>query len=482
MRLDEYAALDATALAAVIASGEVTAEEVAALAIEAIVRVNPELNAVADGPFQRPLDYSRDGRFAGVPFAIKDLVLHAAGVPSRMGTRLLGKGVVPPEDTHLMERFRAAGLATLAVTTTPELGFNGNSEALAYGSTRNPWNVAHSAGGSSGGSAALVAAGALPIAHANDGGGSIRVPAACNGLVGLKPTRGRVPAGPGFADPLYGMGVELAVSRSVRDTAALLDEVAVSYPGDPYVLAPPARPWLDEVGAELGRLRIAVHTESWASSYVDPEVARAVEATAEVLEAAGHRVERATPVFEWESFLHANHVLWSGFLAGSVAGIEALTGVAASPENLERTTWACVEYGRSLSATELTAALGTMNVVSRAAGRFFTEYDLLLTPTVNTPALPLGCLDANADLAAAEWTRQLFDACSFTPLFNQIGAPAISLPLGQSSRGLPIGVQLGGPVCSESLLLRVAAFLEEAMPWASRRPTVHVAATGPGRS
>ncbi|WP_409464439.1 amidase [Amycolatopsis sp. GA6-003] len=481
MRLDEYAALDATALAALIASGEVAAAEVAALAVEAIGKVDPELNAVADGPFDRPLEYARDGRFAGVPFAIKDLVLHAAGVPTRMGTRLLGKGVVPPEDTHLMERFRAAGLATLAVTTTPELGFNGNSEALAYGSTRNPWNTGHSAGGSSGGSAALVAAGALPIAHANDGGGSIRVPAACTGLVGLKPTRGRVPAGPDFSDPLYGMGVELAVTRTVRDTAALLDEVAVSCPGDPYVLAPPARPWLEEVGADPGRLRIAVHTESWSGSYVDPEVARAVEAVAEVLEAAGHHVERATPVFEWESFLHANQVLWSGFLAGAVAGIEEMTGVAAGPENLERTTWACVEYGRSLSAMELTAALGAMNVVSRVAGRFFTEYDLLLTPTTNTPALPLGRLDANAELAAGEWTRQLFDACSFTPLFNQTGAPAISLPLGQSVQGLPIGVQLGGPVCSESVLLRVAAFLEQAMPWEARRPAVHVA-TGTGKS
>ncbi|WP_134661642.1 MULTISPECIES: amidase [unclassified Amycolatopsis] len=481
MNLDEYAALDATALAAVIASGEVTAEEVAALAVEAIGKVNPELNAVADGPFERPLDYSRAGRFAGVPFAIKDLVLHAAGVPMRMGTRMLGQGIVPPADTHLMERFRAAGLATLAVTTTPELGFNGNSEALAYGSTRNPWNTGHSAGGSSGGSAALVAAGALPIAHANDGGGSIRVPAACNGLVGLKPSRGRVPTGPDYADPLYGMGVEFTVSRTVRDTAALLDEVAVSYPGDPYVLAPPARPWLDEVGSDPGRLRIGLHTESWAGSYVDPEVARAVEAVAEVLEAAGHHVERATPVFDWEAFLHTNHVLWSGFLAGSVAGIEELTGVAASPENLERTTWACVEYGRSISAMELTAALGAMNAVSREAGRFFSGYDLLLTPTITTPAPPLGRLDANADLTAAEWTKQLFDVCSFTPLFNLIGAPAISLPLGESSQGLPIGVQLGGPVCSESLLLRVAAFLEEAMPWAARRPAVH-AATGTGTS
>ncbi|MFF8772069.1 amidase [Kitasatospora sp. NPDC015120] len=476
MNIDEYAALDATALAAVIASGEVTADDVAALATEAVTTVNKELNAVAEGPFDRPLDHAADGRFAGVPFAIKDLVLHAAGVPTRMGTRLLGKdGYVPAADTHLMERFRAAGLATLAVTTTPELGFNGNSEALAYGSTRNPWNTAHSAGGSSGGSAALVAAGALPVAHANDGGGSIRVPAACNGLVGLKPSRGRVPAGPDHGDALYGMGVELAVSRTVRDTAALLDEVAVSYPGDPVVIAPPARPFLQEVGADPGRLRIAVHTESWAGSYVDPEVARAVEAAAGTLEAAGHHVDRATPVVDWERMLTSNIALWSAFLAEGVAGIEAMTGATAGPENLELTTLACVEYGRRLSALELNGALASMNAVSRELGRFFTGYDLLLTPTMNTPAPLLGHLDGNADLGALEWAERIFGVCSFTPLFNQAGTPAVSLPLAQSSQGLPIGVQLAGPFGSEALLLRVSALLESAMPWADRRPAVHAA-------
>ncbi|MEV0055690.1 amidase family protein [Saccharopolyspora shandongensis] len=475
MNIDEYTALDATALAAVIASGEITADEVAALATEAIARVDEEVNAVAEGPFDRPLDYAADGRFAGVPFAIKDLVCHAAGVPTRMGTRLLGEGLVPPADTHLMARFRAAGLATLAVTTTPELGFNGNSEALAYGSTRNPWNTAHSAGGSSGGAAVLVAAGAIPIAHANDGGGSIRVPAACNGLVGLKPGRGRVPAGPDSAEGLYGMGTELAVTRTVRDTAALLDEVAVSYPGDPFVIAAPTRPWVEEVGADPGRLRIAVHTESWAGSHVDPEVTGAVDAVAGVLEAAGHHVERRTPDIEWESLLNANHVLWSSFLAGSVAGIEALTGATAGPENLERTTWACVEYGRTVSAIDLGIALAAVNTVSREVGRFFTEYDLLLTPTMNTPAPLLGHLDANADLSSFEWTTRIFDTCSFTSLFNQTGTPAISLPLAQSAQGLPIGVQLAGPACSEAMLLRVAAQLEDAMPWADRRPAVHAA-------
>ncbi|VFA97497.1 amidase [Nocardia cyriacigeorgica] len=477
MNIDEYAALDATSLAAVIASREVTADEVAELATKAITSVNAELNAAADGPFERPLDYDTEGRFAGVPFAIKDLICHAAGVRTRMGTRLVGDGIVPDADTYLMERFRAAGLATLAVTTTPELGFNGNTEALIYGSTRNPWNTAHSVGGSSGGSAALVAAGALPMAHANDGGGSIRVPAACNGLVGLKPGRGRVSVGPDHNDALYGMGAEFAVTRTVRDAAALLDEVAVAFPGDPFVIAPPERPYLDEVGADPGRLRIAVHIESWAGTPVDPEVARAVDAVAATLEAAGHHVDRATPVFEWEQLLNANHVLWSSFLAQAVAGVEAATGATAGPDNLERTTWACVDYGRKVSAVELGAALSAVNVLTRQVGQFFTGYDLLLTPTLNTPAPLLGEMDGNADLTSLEWTTKLFDLFSFTPLFNQTGTPAISLPLGQSTQGLPIGVQLAGPACSESLLLCVAAQLEQAMPWADRRPGIYAGTT-----
>lgn len=474
MNIDEYAALDATGLAAAIASGDVTADEVAAIATKALGDVDDKLNAVATGPFEKPLDYARDGRFAGVPFVIKDLVCHAEGVPTRMGTRMLGDGIRPPADTHLMERFRAAGLATLAVSTTPEFGFNANTEALTYGSTRNPWNLDYSAGGSSGGSAALVAAGAIPVAHANDGGGSIRIPAASTGLIGLKPSRGRVPLGPDLGDALSGFAMEFAVTRSVRDTAALLDDVAVSYPGDRFVIAPPSRPWAAEVGTDPGRLRIAVHTESWAGTYVDPEVAAAVNSVASTLEAAGHHVERATPGFDWEPLLQAHVVIWSAFLAESVAGVEAMTGVLAGPDNLERTTWECVQYGRRVTAVELGLANATINTVSREVGRFFTDYDLLLTPTTNSPSVPLGQLDANADLTAAEWTKQIFDTCSFTPLFNATGTPAVSLPLAQSKQGLPIGVQLAGPMCSEAMLLRVSAQLEKALPWADRRPGIHV--------
>ncbi|MGV9746671.1 amidase [Rhodococcus zopfii] len=475
MNFEEYSAQDATALAKMVSAGEVTAYELAVLATNGINAVNEKINAVATGPFGSPLDYALDGRFAGVPFVIKDLVCHAMGVPTRMGTRMLADGITPPADTHLMERFRAAGLATLASSTTPEFGYNANTEALVYGPTRNPWDTSRSAGGSSGGSAALVAAGAIPMAHANDGGGSIRIPAAVNGLVGLKPSRGRVPLGPDLdSNALSGKAIEFAVTRSVRDAAALLDEVAVSYPGDRFVIAPPERPWSQEVGADPGTLRIALHTDTWSGTSVDPEIVAAVEQVARTLEDAGHHVERATPTFDWDEFLEATAKAWAAFLSESVAGVEAMTGTKAGPENLEATTWACVQYGRKLSTLEMAAANATFNVVSREVGRFFQSYDVLLTPTTNHPAMELGYLDANADLDALSWTRRIFGAFSFTPLFNTTGTPAISLPLAESREGLPIGVQLAGPMCSESMLIRIAAQLETAMPWARRRPAVHV--------
>ncbi|ORI27254.1 amidase [Rhodococcus sp. 1168] len=475
MNFEEYCAHDATGLAALVADGDVTADELSALATDGINAVNDEINAVASGPFDAPLDYTRDGRFSGVPFVIKDLICHAEGVPTRMGTQMLGDGIVPPADTHLMERFRAAGLATLASSTTPEFGYNANTEALVYGPTRNPWDTSRSAGGSSGGSAALVAAGTIPMAHANDGGGSIRIPAAVNGLVGLKPSRGRVPLGPDIdSNALSGNAIEFAVTRSVRDAATLLDEVAVNYPGDRFLIAPPQRPWAQEIGADPGALRIALHTDSWSGTSVDPEVVAATELVARTLEEAGHHVERATPTFDWDEFLEATAKAWAAFLAESVAGIEAMTGTGAGPENLETTTWACVQYGRGLSMLEMAAANATFNTISREVGRFFQNYDVLLTPTTNHPAMKLGYLNADANLDALGWTRRIFEAFSFTPLFNTTGTPAISLPLAQSRDGLPIGMQLAGPMCSESILLQLASQLETAMPWSERRPGVHV--------
>jgi amidase len=477
VRIDEYTSYDGCGLAELIRSGVLSAGEVRDAALDAIGRVQPELNAVAGEPFQDGLEYSSAGPLAGVPFAIKDLVCHARGIPTRMGSRITGSdGVTFAHDTELMARFRRAGLMTLARTTTPEMGYNANTEALVYGSTRNPYDRGRSPGGSSGGSGALVAAGAVPIAHANDGGGSIRIPAAYNGLVGLKPTRGLVSSAPDMQEGLYGFLSEFVVTRTVRDTAAVLDEVAGWVPGDKFRLPAPARPFADEVGADLGPLRIAVHSQSWAGTSVDPEVAAAVDAVAATLEDLGHRVEKATPAFDWDAFMLAHYRTWAGFVAESVHGVSAMTGLTPSSATLEASVLAGYEYGRELTVIEMAQASGIVNAISRTVGRFFTEYDVLLTPTTNTPALPLGYLDANdAALGHEEWTRRIFDVVSFTPLFNLTGSPAMSLPLAVSSHGLPIGLQIATEHCGESRLIALAAQLERAMPWTGRRPAVHAA-------
>jgi amidase len=473
--MHEYVARDATGLAELIESGEISAEEVQAVAREAIGKVNPELNAVADGPWDQPLDYNPDGPFHGVPFVFKDLFVHAAGVPTRAGSRLLGDGVTFPYDTHLMTRFKEAGLAALAVTTTPEFGLNANTEALVYGSTRNPWDTALSPGGSSGGSAALVSAGAVPVGHANDGGGSVRIPAAFTGLVGLKPSRNRTPAGPNSQELVYGNCVEFAVTRSVRDAALLLDAIAGPMPGDKYILREPPRPWRDEVGAAPGRLRIALHTTSWAGSPVDAEVAAAAEAVGRRLEGLGHDVMEGTPTFDWDRLREAITTSWCAIVAEAVTVVATATGAQPGPDTLEATSLSFYERGMAMSVVEFAGAAAVFNEVSRQVGEFFTQFDLLLTPTANVPPQPLGFLNANdASYDATSWIQKLFDIFSFTPLFNFTGLPAISLPLGTTASGLPIGVQLAAPMCDETTLIRIASQLEAAMPWDQRpRPAVH---------
>ncbi|MUL63331.1 amidase [Mycobacterium sp. CBMA 234] len=474
MKPSEYAEYDATGLASLIRDGEVSEAEVHDAARAAIAAVDETLNAVVSGPWDAPLAYDATGVFAGIPFALKDFATHAAGVPTCFGSRLAGAGVVFPHDTELMSRFRAAGLATVALTTTPEFAFNGNTEPVAHGSTRNPWDPTRSAGGSSGGSAALVAARALPIAHATDGGGSIRIPASANGLVGLKPSRGRVSAGPDESEPLSGLGVEFGLTRSVRDCAALLDAVSGPAPGDKYVIRDPARPYLEELERNPGRLRIAIHTESWSGGRVDEEVSAAVTAVGAVLEGLGHHVTPDSPVFDWEQFLDANLPVWSVSLAKVIDALAAAFGITPGSEYLEATTLVCAEYGRGVTATQLGGALAVFNQISRAVGSFFTDYDLLLTPTLSAPPRLLGELDANdASLTPQQWMQKLLGVCSFTPLFNATGGPAISLPLGWTRSGLPIGVQLAAPMCDEGTLIAVARQLEQAMPWADRIPGVN---------
>jgi amidase len=478
--LTDYSSHDGLGLAALVARKEVTAKELLDTALAAVAKVNPQINAVlqtlpemaAKEIAAQPLT----GPFAGVPFVIKELVLHAKNVRLDSGCRL-AQGSVPSEDTELMARFRRAGLVLMGTTQTPELGYNPTTETVLFGPVHNPWDLTRSAGGSSGGSGAAVAAGIVPMAHANDGGGSIRIPAACDGLVGLKPTRDRTPTGPDYADPLCGLAIEFAVTRSVRDAAALLDAVAGPDVGAPAMIAPPARPYAQEVGAPTGKLRIAWTTTPASGEKIDPECVKAVHETVRTLQDLGHTLIEGGPKYDWDSFLNNVHLIWSAFTALSVDVAAKSLGRKPGLDNLEAVTLACYEDGKRISALDLLYAQAHGNMLSRSVGAFFETVDALVTPTIARPPVPLGELNQNhPGMTAMEWTRQVFTYCPFTPLFNSTGQPAISLPLYATAAGLPIGVQVAGRFGDEATLIRLASQLEQARPWAKRRPPVHVAA------
>jgi amidase len=483
----EYAQLDAVALADLVARRETTGAELAELALAAAARVQPVLNAVVE-TWPEVADGVRGDRPApgggpsserepasplrGVPVLIKDLFHGAAGRKCENGSRLAA-GWVAPFEAEITQRLRRGGLITIGRTTTSEFGILGSTETLARGPTCSPWSAERIAGGSSGGAAAAVAAGIVPIATASDGGGSIRIPASACGTVGLKPTRGRVTWGPGGADPLLGWAVKFVCTRSIRDTAAALDILAGPLPGDPSIAPPPLRPFAAEVGADPGRLAVAVSRRGWSGRPVHPEVAAACDATASVLTELGHDVREADPGLEWEPFLDAMTAVWSADTAHTIDAIAAATGRRPGPDTLEAPTLAMLEHGRRVSAQQLLDAQDTVNALSRKMGAFFADHDVLLTPTLGTLPWRLGVYQPYTPLAP----RELFDTWSelecFLPAFNATGQPAISLPLHQSSDGLPIGIQLVGRFGDEAGLLRVAAQLEAAHPWAGRLPPIH---------
>lgn len=478
MKLTEYASYDALGLADLVRRKQVTPRELAQLALNGIDALNPTLNAVIGKLSNWEAAFAEqptNGAFYGVPFLVKDLVLHLKGVPCDMGSRLIKGKFVSPHDTDLAQRFRKSGVMILARTNTPELGFNANTEPLVYGSTRNPWGTRHSAGGSSGGSAAAVAAGIVPIAHANDGGGSIRVPAANCGLVGVKPTRGRTPVGPEFGEPLHGMGIEHVVSRTVRDSAAMLDAIEGPAVGDRFVIPRPTRPYAQEAATKPRRLKIALSTKGMMNAKIDPACVRAVEETGKLCQSLGHHVEEATPEYDEGAFHASNLVYWCGFLAGGIAGASQMLGLTPSPDNLEAATWACFQHGASLKLLDLEMADTLCNMVCRTVAQFFTRYDLLLTPVNGAPPLELGVLNQNGSYGDAKgWYDFVFQHVPFTALYNMTGQPAMSLPLQQSAAGLPIGMHFVAPYGDEATLFNLAGQLEEAAPWSKRVPSVHV--------
>jgi amidase len=476
---DELAALDATAQAELVRTGEASPSELVDAAIARIEATDPELNAVIHTFFDEARAEAAnelpDGPFRGVPFLLKDLGVSFAGKPLHMGMRVLKEANFrAPVDAALALRFRAAGLVTLGKTNTPELGIVPTTEPVAFGPTRNPWDTTRSAGGSSGGSAAAVAAGLVPFAHSSDGGGSIRIPASHNGLLGLKTTRARTTAGPLAGDFASGLSEHFAITRSVRDAAALLDAVHGPSPGDPYAAPPVARPYVEELDADPGPLRIALLTSSATEADPDPEAIEAVTEAADLLTELGHSIEElelGTMGITGDlpgSFIKR----WASGMAQTIRLVGRVIGRPLTAEDVEPLTWGLARSGEEVSGAEYLEAVGLHQLGGRAVGALFAGgIDLILTPTVGEEPPPLGSFDDTGPDPFVALKRAEKPAM-FTSIFNALGLPAISVPLHWTEDGLPLGTQLAAAAGGEDVLLRVAAQLEQARPWAGRRPEV----------
>jgi len=490
VKASTYVEHDATALAELVRRGEVAPSELVERAIAQIEAHNPRINAV----IHRMFDQARaslkeglpDGPLRGVPFLLKDLLAHHAGVPTSAGSRYFAN-FVPEADSEIVHRYKAAGLVILGKTNTPELGLMGVTEPELHGPTRNPYNTDHTPGGSSGGSAAAVAARLVPAAHGGDGGGSIRIPAAACGLVGLKPTRGRTPLGPDLGERWSGYVCQHVLTRTVRDTAALLDASRGPEVGSPYHAPVPERPFLDEVGRDPGRLRIAFTTEPLLMGETHPECRAAVEQTAERLAALGHEVEPAHPEFERDAMVDAYLATVASSVCGDLLHAERSVGRPLRSADLELATWVMREIGRTMSAGRLVQLQNLEAEATWSLARFHQRHDLLLTATLAQPParvgellptrlerfglqvlrrLPLRPLLKQALIAA----RKQLAVYPNTQLFNITGQPAISLPVHQSPDGLPIGVQLVARFGDDATLLRVSSQLETELQWAEHRP------------
>ncbi len=468
MNFDDYQAQDAIALAGLIRAKSISAAEALDACVARIEAVNPKINAVV----HRMDDYARDqiakglpdGPFMGVPFLIKDLGAMIAGVAQSNGSRYWA-GFTPTEDATIVARYRAAGVTFAGKTNTPELGLVAVTEPAALGPCRNPWDLSRTSGGSSGGAAAAVAAGIVPVAHATDGGGSIRLPASHCGLVGLKPTRARTPLGPLVGEGWAGLAHAHVVSRTVRDCAAFLDAAAGASPGDPYAAPHHEGSFLAEVGAAPGKLRIALGKLDG----VHPEVADGVRATAKLLESLGHHVEEADLGIEAEQI---SALLWT-IISANVATVvgfraEAL-GRPPNPDELEPVTQAMLRRAEGTKAQDYIRAVTYMHGLGRRVAGFFKRFDVALGPVWANPPQPIGAMsmqNPDIDSFAAEMRREM----PFTPIYNMSGCPAISLPLHRTAAGLPVGIHLGSSVGKEGLLLRLAAQLEQASPWIGFKP------------
>lgn len=463
--IDEYESFDGLGLAELVRQRKVSAAEVLETALDRAEKLNPALNAIVTPLYEEARRTANaalpDGPFTGVSYVIKELVTSVAGTATTSASRLL-EGNIAAADSEIVARLRRAGLVIMGKTNSSEFGLAAATEPVLYGPTQNPWKGGISPGGSSGGSAAAVAAGILPMGHATDGGGSIRIPASCCGLFGLKPTRARITAGPEGGEGLAGLASQHAVTWSVRDSAALLDATAGPLPGDPYFPPAPSRTYLEETGREPGRLRIAFSIDAPGGAPVDPECVAATLDTARLCEELGHDVAEAAPEFDVTA---ARRGFVAVFHANTMANIARATGGGLpEPGLVEPLTRAMAERGAAMPAHVYIHHLQALHRESRRIARFFTNYDLWLTPTLGTPPPPIGTFVTDTDDPDG-WMQRLLAFIPFTWIANVTGQPAMSVPLGRSRAGLPIGSHFLARYGEEGLLFRLAAQIERARPW-----------------
>ena len=468
----DYEQYDALGLAELVRRGKVTPRDLLDASIERVEARNPAVNAVViklyDYGAKAIADGLPDGPLRGVPFLMKDLTSPVAGMPMTRGSRFFADTPASAADSEHVKRLKRTGLVLFGRTNTCELGLSLTCEPQLYGPTRNPWDVTRISGGSSGGAAAAVAARMLPLAHASDGFGSIRAPAACCGLVGLKPTRGRNTFAPFLGEGLGGCSTEHAVSLTVRDSAALLDSTCGAGPGDPYVAPAPWRPYLEEAGTRPEPLRIAWTTVAPNGAAVDAECVRALAETVELCAGLGHRVEERDPDIDRAAVVPTFLTLASANTVVNLAS-HPTAGRPAREGEVERITWLTGRMGERITAADYVRATQAAHRLGRQMAAFHDHWDVLLTPGLATLPVKLGWLDMMMDDVDEYW-RRVFAFSPFTVWFNLTGQPALMLPLGQSAGGLPVAVQLVGRYGDEATLIRLAAQLETARPWFARKP------------
>lgn len=472
--MDDYSEYDGLGLAALVASKAVTPGELVEAAIARVERHNTTLNAVVHKGFDDARRWAAgelpDGPFRGVPFLIKDLAMPVAGWPRTSGSRF-ARDVVDTEDGGLTARYRAAGVVPIGKTNTPEYGITGTTESAFLGPCRNPWNPGHIAGGSSGGSASAVAAGIVPLAHASDGLGSIRIPAACCGLVGMKVTRDRNPNLPDGYDYTYGLVVDHVVSRTVRDSAAMLDATGHPEPFSPYPAPPKAGSYLDDVTKGPGRLRIAWSSETPNGRPIDPEVQAALERTAALLKGLGHEVIERGLGIDYRALYAARGPAGAANFAAGMARLIDEIGREPEPDELEPLTWASLKAGRKVTGADALRSLQDMRMLNRATLAAFDDIDVYLCPVMGQAPPEIGYIDP-VNLEPREVNKRQGRVFPFTPPFNFSGQPSLSLPLEMSATGLPIGMMFTAKYADEATLFRLAGQLEKEAPWSARRPQV----------